>query len=321
MKIVILDAYTENPGDLSWDELGRLGELTVYDRTSYQEADIIRERIGDAEIVVVNKTPITRATLDACPNIRLIAVLATGYNVVDYICARERGIPVVNVPAYGTMSVSQFSIALLLEICHHIGHHSRTVHEGRWQNCADWCYWDYPLVELDQKTIGIIGFGSIGQSVGKVARALGMNVLATGSHPTEAGKAIGTYVDLDTLYAQSDIISLHCPLFPENREMINKDAIAKMKDGVILLNTARGALIVEQDVADALNSGKMYAAGLDVAAVEPLPATSPLLTAKNCIMTPHIAWATKEARQRLMNIAVDNLRCFLDGKPQNVVNP
>ena len=214
MKIVILDAYTENPGDLSWDELGRLGELTVYDRTSYQEADIIRKRIGDAEIVVVNKTPITRATLDACPNIRLIAVLATGYNVVDCVCARERGIPVVNVPAYGTMSVSQFSIALLLEICHHIGHHSRTVHEGRWQNCADWCYWDYPLVELDQKTIGIIGFGRIGQAEGRIARVLGMRVLAYDVHPNDPGREIAEYVDLETLYAQADVITLHCFLTP-----------------------------------------------------------------------------------------------------------
>ena len=318
MKLVILDGYTENPGDLSWDGLA---EVTVYDRTSLTDPAQTIARIADAEIVLTNKTPLPRAVFEACPNIKMVGVLATGYNVVDIACARERGIPVCNVPAYGTASVSQYAIALLLEACHHIGHHSDAVHAGRWASCPDWCFWDYPLIELEHKTIGIIGFGSIGQSVGKVARALGMNVLATGSHPTEAGKAIGTYVDLDTLYAQSDIISLHCPLFPENREMINKDAIAKMKDGVILLNTARGALIVEQDVADALNSGKMYAAGLDVAAVEPLPATSPLLTAKNCIMTPHIAWATKEARQRLMNIAVDNLRCFLDGKPQNVVNP
>ena len=240
---------------------------------------------------------------------------------MDIDAAKAHGVVVCNVPGYSTDAVTQMTLALLLEICSHVGHHSERVHAGEWSACADFCFWDFPLMELAHKTIGIIGFGSIGQSVGKVARALGMNVLATGSHPTEAGKAIGTYVDLDTLYAQSDIISLHCPLFPENREMINKDAIAKMKDGVILLNTARGALIVEQDVADALNSGKMYAAGLDVAAVEPLPATSPLLTAKNCIMTPHIPWATKEARQRLMNIAVDNLRCFLDGKPQNVVNP
>ena len=320
MKIVILDAYTENPGDLSWDELGRLGELTVYDRTSYQEADIIRERIGDAEIVVVNKTPITRATLDACPNIRLIAVLATGYNVVDCVCARERGIPVVNVPAYGTMSVSQFSIALLLEICHHIGHHSRTVHEGRWQNCADWCYWDYPLVELDQKTIGIIGFGRIGQAEGRIARVLGMRVLAYDVHPNDPGREIAEYVDLETLYAQADVITLHCFLTPENMGMINRESIAKMKDGVILINNARGQLINEQDVADALNSGKIAGAGLDVTDTEPIRADNPLLQAKNCILTPHISWAPKECRQRIMDCTVANVRAFLDGAPINVVN-
>jgi len=321
MKIVVLDAYTENPGDLSWAELEKLGELTVYDRTSYVDAPIIAERIGDAEIVVMNKTPISRETMDKCPNIKLIAVLATGYNVVDYNYAKEKGIPVVNVPTYGTASVSQFSIALLLEICHHIGHHDASVHAGNWASNQDWCYWDYPLIELEGKTIGIIGFGRIGQAEGRVAKALGMNVLAHDLYPNDSGRAIGEYVDLDTLYAKADVITLHCNLTPENTGMINKDSIAKMKDGVILINNARGQLIVEQDVADALNSGKLAAAGLDVVYTEPIKADNPLLQAKNCIITPHISWAPKESRQRIMDCTVDNVKAFLAGIPQNVVNP
>ena len=320
MKIVVLDGYTENPGDLSWAELEALGELTVYDRTSYTESPLIAERIGDAEIVVMNKTPISRATMDACPNIRLIAVLATGYNVVDYKYAQEKGIPVVNVPTYGTASVSQYSIALLLEICHHIGHHSASVHAGNWASNPDWCYWDYPLIELEGKTIGIIGFGRIGQAEGRIARAMGMRVLAHDVYPNDAGRAIGEYVDLDTLLAQSDVVSLHCNLTPENTGIINKERIAKMKDGAILINNARGQLIVEQDVADALNSGKLAAAGLDVVYTEPICPDNPLLTAKNCIITPHISWAPKESRRRIMDITAENIRVFLAGKPQNVVN-
>ena len=320
MKLVVLDGYTENPGDLSWDELASLGELTVYDRTSYTESPLIAERIGDAEIVVMNKTPISRATIDACPNIRLIAVLATGYNVVDYQYAREKGIPVVNVPTYGTASVSQYSIALLLEICHHIGHHSASVHAGNWASNPDWCYWDYPLIELEGKTIGIIGFGRIGQAEGRIARAMGMRVLAYAVYPHDAGRAIGEYVDLDTLLAQADVVSLHCNLTPENTGLINKANIAKMKDGAILINNARGQLIVEQDVADALNSGKLAAAGLDVVYTEPIRPDNPLLTAKNCIITPHISWAPKESRQRIMDVTAENIRAFLAGNPQNVVN-
>ena len=320
MKIVVLDGYTENPGDLSWDGLAELGELTVYDRTAYQESPLIAERIGDAEIVVMNKTPITRATMDKCPNIKLIAVLATGYNVVDYVCAKEKGIPVVNVPAYGTMSVSQYSIALLLEICHHIGHHSDSVHAGNWASNIDWCYWDYPLIELDGKTIGIIGFGRIGQAEGRVARALGMKVLACDVHPTDSGREISEYVDLDTLLKESDVITLHCNLTPENTGLINKNTIARMKDGAILINNARGQLIVEQDVADALNSGKLAGAGLDVVYTEPIREDNPLLNAKNCIITPHISWAPKESRQRIMDCTVANVKAFLDGKPVNVVN-
>lgn len=321
MKIVVLDGYTLNPGDLTWDALGELGELTVYERTSYEDADIIRDRIGDARVVVVNKTPITRVTLDTCSGIRLIAVLATGYNVVDYTYAREKGIPVVNVPTYGTMSVSQFSIALLLEICHHIGHHSASVYEGRWANHIDWCYWDHPLIELDGKTMGIIGFGRIGQAEGRVARALGMKVLAYDIHKNDAGREIGEYVDLDTLFANSDVITLHCNLTPDNTEMINRKSIAKMKDGVILINNARGQLINEEDLANALNSGKVGGAGLDVVSAEPISPDNPLLTAKNCIITPHISWAPRESRQRIMDTTVSNVKAFLDGKPVNVVNP
>lgn len=320
MKIIVLDGYTENPGDLSWDALAQYGQLTVYDRTSYTEAPIIAQRIGGAEIVVTNKTPISRATLDACPGIRLIAVLATGYNVVDTAAAKEKGIPVVNVPTYGTASVSQFSIALLLEICHHIGHHDRSVHEGNWANNVDWCYWDHPLIELEGKTMGIIGFGRIGQAEGRVAKALGMKVIAVDNYQSDSGKAIAEYVTLEELYAQADVISLHCNLTAENTGMINRDTIAKMKDGVILINNARGQLIVEQDVADALNSGKIAAAGLDVVYTEPIKADNPLLTAKNCIITPHISWAPKESRQRIMDITAANIKAFLDGTPVNVVN-
>ena len=320
MKIVVLDGYTENPGDLSWEELGKLGELTVYDRTSLTDEAETIARIGDAEIVFTNKTPITRKVLDACPGIRFISLLATGYNCVDYAYAREKGIPVANVPTYGTASVGQFAIALLLEICHHIGHHDASVHAGNWERCADWCYWDYPLIELDGKTMGIIGFGRIGQTTGRIARAMGMEVLAYDSHPSDAGRAIAEYVDLDALLARSDVVALHCPLFPETEGIINRETIAKMKDGAILLNNSRGPLVVEQDLADALNAGKLAAAGLDVVSTEPIRGDNPLLQAKNCIITPHISWAPKESRQRIMDCAVSNVKAFLAGSPVNVVN-
>lgn len=320
MKIVVLDGYTENPGDLSWSELEKLGDVVVYDRTAYSESTLIAERIGDAEIVVVNKTPISKATLDKCSKIKLIAVLATGYNVVDYNYAKGLGIPVVNVPTYGTASVSQFSIALLLEVCHHIGHHDKSVHEGNWANNKDWCYWDYPLIELEGKTMGIIGFGRIGQAEGRIAKAMGMKVVAYDTYPTDSGREIAEYVSLDELYARADVITLHCNLTPENTGMIDKNAIAKMKDGVILINNARGQLIAEQDVADALNSGKMAAAALDVVSTEPIKADNPLLNAKNCIITPHIAWAPKESRQRIMDCTVNNIKAYIAGEPINVVN-
>ena len=319
MKIVILDGYTENPGDLSWEALEKFGALTVYDRTPYESAEIIR-RIGDAEIVITNKVPLGREVLDACPSVRFIAVLATGYNVVDVACAREKGIPVSNVPAYGTQAVAQFAIALLLEICAHVAHHSDAVHAGRWESAPDWTFWDYPLIELAGKTMGIVGFGRIGQATGRIAKALGMTVLASGSRETEAGRAIAEYVDLDTLYARSDVIALHCPLFPENTGMINRESIAKMKPGVILINNARGGLVVEQDLADALNAGRVLAAGLDVVSTEPIRPDNPLLKAKNCLITPHISWAPKEARQRILDTTCENLREFLAGSPVNVVN-
>lgn len=317
MKIVILDGYTENPGDLSWEGFENLGELTVYDRTP---PDKIVERIGAAEAVITNKTPISAETLAACPGIKYIGVLATGYNVVDAEAARAKGIPLSNIPTYGTQAVGQFAIALLLEICHHIGHHSNAVHGGRWESCPDFCFWDHPLIELAGKTMGIIGFGRIGKVTGAIAKAMGMSVVAFDEHPDDAGRGIAEYVSLDELFSQSDVITLHCPLFPSTEGMINRDSIAKMKDGVIIINNSRGPLIVEQDLADALNSGKVYAAGLDVASAEPIRNDNPLLKAKNCIITPHISWAPIESRRRLMGIAVDNLKAFMDGTPVNVVN-
>ena len=319
MKLVILDGYTENPGDLSWDGLRELAEVTVYDRTSLTDPAQTIARIADAEIVLTNKTPLPRAVFEACPTIKMVGVLATGYNVVDIACARERGIPVCNVPAYGTASVSQYAIALLLEACHHIGHHSDAVLAGRWASCPDWCFWDYPLIELEHKTIGIIGFGRIGQSTGRIAKALGMRVLAYDVFPTDAGRAVGEYVDLDTLLAASDVIALHCNLTPENEKIICRENIAKMKDGVILVNNARGQLVAEQDLADALNSGKVAAAALDVVSTEPIRSDNPLLQAKNCILTPHISWAPIESRQRILDCTIRNVRQFLSGTPENNV--
>ena len=320
MKIVVLDGYTENPGDLSWDALAQLGELTVYDRTDPRDEALIISRMAGAELVFTNKTPITRAAIDACPRLRFIGILATGYNVVDCAYAREKGIPVSNVPAYGTASVSQFSIALLLELCHHIGHHDRAVHEGRWERCADWCFWDYPLIELEGKTMGIIGFGRIGQAEGRIARALGMRVLAHDLHPTDAGRELADYVDLDTLYARADVISLHCNLTPENTGMICAASIGKMKDGVLIVNNARGQLVNESDLAAALESGKVAGAALDVVSTEPIRGDNPLLHAKNCILTPHISWAPIESRRRIMDCTVENAKAFLNGTPVNVVN-
>ena len=320
MKIVVLDGYTENPGDLSWEELEKFGELTVYDRTSYVDSPLIAERLGDAEVAVINKTPITKATIDACPNLKCIAVLATGYNVVDYNYAKEKGIIVQNVPTYGTQIVGQYAVGLLLEICSHYGHHDKTVKEGKWETNDDWCYWDYPMIELYGKTAGIIGLGRIGQATAKILGALNMKVIAYDAFQSDAGRQVAEYVPLDTLLAQSDVIFLHCPLFPETEGIINRENIAKMKDGVILINNSRGQLVVEQDLADALNSGKVYAAGLDVVSTEPIRPDNPLKTAKNTIITPHISWAAQAARQRIMDITVDNIKSYVEGKPANVVN-
>ena len=320
MKIVVLDGYTENPGDISWGPLEALGEVTVYDRTAYEESDLIAERIGDAEIAVINKTPISKATIDKCPNLKAIAVLATGYNVTDYEYAAQKGIPVMNVPVYGTDNVSQFAVSLLMEVCSHIGAHSDSVHAGEWASNVDWCYWHYPMIEVSGKTAGIIGLGRIGCNTAKILNAMNVNVIAYDAFQSEAGKQVATYVELDELLAKSDFIFLHCPLFPSTQGIINKDNIAKMKDGVILINNSRGPLVVEQDLADALNCGKIAAAAVDVVSTEPIKEDNVLLTAKNCIITPHISWATKEARERIMQTTADNIKSVIDGKPANVVN-
>lgn len=318
MKIVVLDGYTENPGDLSWAGLEELGELTVYDRTP---KDCIEERTGDAEIVYTNKTPISAETINCCQNIGFIGLLATGYNVVDTEAAKKAGIVVSNIPTYGTDAVAQYAIALLLELCHHVGEHSDCVKAGQWTHCQDWCFWNYPLVELAGKTLGIIGFGRIGQRTARIAQALGMKVLAYDEYPQKALETDNCrYVSLDELLAGSDAISLHCPLFPSTEKIINQHTIAKMKDGVMIVNTSRGQLIAESDLRGALDSGKVGGAAVDVVSVEPIREDNPLMGAKNMIITPHMAWAPRESRQRLMDIAVDNLRRFLGGSPQNVVN-
>lgn len=320
MKIVVLDGFTENPGDISWEPLQALGEVTVYDRTAYEESPLIAERIGNAEVVVMNKTPISRETIDKCPDLKAIAVLATGYNVVDYNYAKEKGIPVMNVPVYGTDNVSQFAIALFLEACSHVGHHNDSVHAGEWANNVDWCYWHYPLIEVSGKTAGIIGLGRIGINTAKILNAMNVNVLAYDAFPSEAGKEQAAYVELDELLEKSDFIFLHCPLFPETQGIINKANIAKMKDGVIIINNSRGPLVEEEDLYEALECGKVACAAVDVVSSEPIKANNILLKAKNCIITPHISWATKEARERIMNTTAENIKAYMEGEPSNVVN-
>ncbi len=318
MKIVVLDGYTLNPGDLNWQELKNLGDLTVYDRTPDDE---IVSRIGDAEIIYTNKTPLNRATLEQCPNIKFIGVLATGYNVVDVQAAKELGIPVCNVPIYGTTAVAQMVFALLLEVCHHVGDHDMAVKRGDWANSIDFCFYNHPLIELVGKTLGIIGYGRIGQATGELAKAFGMTVLAHDKYPkTELEDDKMRYVSLDELYASSDVISLHCPMMESTAGIINKGSIAKMKDGVIIINTSRGGLVVEEDMKEALLSGKVYSFAADVVSTEPINEDNPLLTAPCTLLTPHIAWAPKEARQRLLGTAVENLVAFLNGEPINVVN-
>ncbi|MBR0576121.1 D-2-hydroxyacid dehydrogenase [Proteiniclasticum sp. BAD-10] len=318
MKIVILDGYVENPGDLSWEGFEALGEVTVYDRTP-EEA--ILARIGTAEVVYTNKTPLMGDLLRQCPQLKFIGVLATGYNVVDVKACSELGITVSNIPAYGTDAVAQFTMALLLELCHHVGDHSASVHAGEWTQSTDWCYWKSPLVELQGKTLGIVGYGRIGQRVGEIAQALGMKVLAQSRGKAgEADTPNLRFGDLDTLFRESDVLTLHCPLFPETAGLICRENLAKMKKGVFLLNTARGGLVVEEDLREALESGQVGGAAVDVVSVEPIRADNPLLGAKNMIITPHIAWAAKETRQRLMDIAVENLQAFVAGNPIHVVN-
>lgn len=318
MKIVVLDGYRLNPGDLSWEKLEALGDVTVYDRTA--EADIL-SRIGDAEIVYTNKTPLTKETLEAKPNIKFIGVLATGYNVVDTVAAKECGIAVTNVPTYGTDAVAQMVFGLLLEICHHVGEHSKAVFNGDWTACPDFCFWNYPLVELVGKTFGLVGAGKIGMRAATIAQAFGMKVVAFDVYPNEANVSdTFKYVTLDELYAASDVITLHVPLFESTDGMINKTNIAKMKDGVIIINTSRGGLIVEADLKEALESGKVAGAASDVVSTEPIKADNVLLEAPNMLITPHIAWAPLEARTRLLECAISNLASFLDGKSVNVVN-
>jgi len=318
MKLVVLDGHALNPGDLSWEALSAFGELTVYDRTLTFEDAV--DRIADAELLFINKYPVTAALLDRCPSIKAIFVLATGYNVVDCAAARERNIPVCNVPAYGTSAVAQFTMALILSMCHRPELHSQSVHQGDWSRCPDFCYWCTPQMELAGKTLGIIGFGRIGRAVGKLARAFGMEVLAYSRSTCAEGETIARYVSLQELLSNSHIISLHCPLFPETQHIINDAAIAQMRDGAMLVNTSRGPLIDEAAVAAALTSGKLRCAAVDVVSSEPIGEDNPLLKAPNCLITPHMAWAPTESRQRLMDIVVANVSAFLNGRPQNVVN-
>jgi glycerate dehydrogenase len=320
MKIVVLDGYTLNPGDLNWDGVKQFGELTVHDRTGFAPENVIKT-IGDADVIFTNKTPLPKAVLENVPSVKYIGVLATGYNVVDTAAAKELGIKVTNIPTYGTSAVAQFTFALLLELCHHAGYHSEAVKNGDWTKSADFCFWNYPLIELAGKNMGLIGFGRIGQATAKIAQAFGLNVLAFDSYQNPALLSdTCRYVSLDELLANSDIISLHCPLSDSTKEIINKNTISKMKNGVMIINTSRGPLVDEQDLCDSLNSGKVAGAAVDVVSAEPIDATNPLLKAKNCIITPHIAWAPKESRTRLMNIAVENLAAYAAGKPVNIVN-
>ena len=318
MKLVVLDGHTLNPGDLSWDGLKHFGNLEVHERTS--AADIL-ERCKGAEIVFTNKTPLREDVLAQLPDLKYIGVLATGYNVVDVDAARTLGIKVANVPGYGTASVVQLTFSLLFELCLHVQRHSDSVFNGDWVASADFCYWNYPLIELESKTLGIIGFGSIGQKVADVASALGMNVLAYSRTQTDQSHRKNfKWTSLDELLKVSDVVSIHCPLFPETQNLINKDTLNLMKKSAFFLNTSRGPIVNEQDLADALNAGLIAGAGLDVLSVEPPASNNPLLSAKNCLITPHIAWATKEARARLMAIVEQNLAAYLDGNPINIIN-
>jgi len=314
-KIVVLDGHTLNPGDITWDNLAVLGELTVYDRTPPEG---VTERIGNAEIAFTNKSLIPAEAIKALPSLQYIGVLATGYNVVDIAAARERDIPVTNIPAYGTASVAQMAFALILELTQQPALHDASVHAGDWTACPDFCYWKKPLVELDGLTLGLVGYGAIGQAVARLGRAFGMKILV---HTRTAREEADTeFVDCETLFRESDAVSLHCPLTDENQGFVNAQLLSQMKPTAFLINTARGPLVDEAALAKALNEEQIAGAATDVLSVEPPPADNPLFGAKNIIITPHIGWATRAARERLMNIAADNLRAFLKGTPQNVVN-
>ncbi|MBW8351852.1 D-2-hydroxyacid dehydrogenase [Bacillus sp. IITD106] len=318
VNIVVLDGYTLNPGDLDWTSLEKIGNVVVYDRTN---ADEIVARAVDAQIVLTNKTPMTRATISKLPNLQYIGVLATGFNIIDTEAAKERGIIVTNVPTYSTQSVAQLVFALLLELCHHVGPHSDAVHKGEWTRSIDFSFTKAPLIELAGKTIGLIGLGRIGRQTAQVAQAFGMRVLAVGSGRRTPPEVAGVeWVELDELMERSDVVSLHCPLTPATEKMINAEKIALMKKSAFLINTSRGPLIDEQALAHALNEGRIAGAAVDVLSTEPPTADNPLLSARNCVITPHIAWATKEARERLMEIAVSNVESFMKGKAVNVVN-
>ncbi|TPR57116.1 D-2-hydroxyacid dehydrogenase [Enterococcus sp. OL5] len=319
MKIVVLDGYALNPGDLSWHGFEELGEVTVYDRTSYTDKQEIIERIGDAEAILTNKTPITADVLKACPQLTYIGVLATGYNVVDLAATKEQGITVTNIPSYSTNAVAQATFALLLEVTNQVGHHNRSVHQGDWQTSKDFSYWQTPLMELAGKTIGLIGYGAIAQAVATIAHAFQLKVIYFNHRPKPAQAAWAKQVSLVELYQEADIISLHVPQFPETEKMIDRTALAQMKSSAILINTSRGGLIDEAAVAEALQTGQIAALAADVVSKEPIAADNPLLHAPNCYLTPHIAWAPVETRRRLMGIAVANLSGFKAGTPQNVV--
>lgn len=319
MKIVVLDGYALNPGDLSWQGFEELGEVTVYDRTSYTDKQEIIERIGDAEAILTNKTPITADVLKACPQLTYIGVLATGYNVVDLAAAKEQGITVTNIPSYSTNAVAQATFALLLEVTNQVGHHNRSVHQGDWQTSKDFSYWQTPLMELAGKTIGLIGYGAIAQAVATIAHAFQLKVIYFNHRPKPAQADWAKQVSLAELYQEADIISLHVPQFPETEKMIDRTALAQMKSSAILINTARGGLIDEGAVAEALHTGQIAALAADVVSKEPIAADNPLLQEPNCYLTPHIAWAPVETRRRLMGIAVANLSGFKAGTPQNVV--
>lgn len=317
MKIVVLDGYCLNPGDLSWDALRALGELEVYDRTPAAQAEA---RVQGAAIVLTNKTPLPGEVLARLPELRYIGVLATGYNIVDVEAAKRQGITVTNIPTYGTASVAQFVFALLLELCHHVGMHSDAVRAGEWSRNPDWSFWKSPLMELAGKTMGIVGFGRIGRATARIADAMGMTVIATDAVQNNSPDYDGfRWTGIEELLRESDVVSLHAPLFPETRHMINARTLDLMKLSAFLINTSRGPLVVDQDLADALNAGRIAGAGLDVLSVEPPAETNPLLAARNCLVTPHIAWATYEARQRLMEIAMTNISMFLSGNPRNVI--